>query len=147
MKNKKIGKFPKVKAPVDYAFLVNGKRKEFCVDELPINREVMDIGFETARIYVDEIKKAKCIFMKGPVGYCEKKEFCHGTHELLKAIAGRGVFSVVGGGHLSNALEKIGINKKKFGYVSLSGGALVRYVAGEKLVGLEALKKSPKISK
>ena len=35
--------------------------------------------------------------------------------------------------------EKWNINKKKFGYVPLSGGAFVKYLAGEKLVGLTAL--------
>ena len=32
------------------------------------------------------------------------------------------------------------INKKKFGHVSLSGGALLNYLAGDKLPGLEALR-------
>ena len=37
-------------------------------------------------------------------------------------------------------MKEFGISEKKFGYVSLSGGALESYLAGEKLPGLEALK-------
>ena len=59
---------------------------------------------------------------------------------LLKAIAKNKGFSLLGGGHLNDALEKAKIKKTKFGYVSLSGGALLRYVAGEKLPGIEALR-------
>ena len=41
---------------------------------------------------------------------------------------------------LNEEYNQSGINKKKFGHVSLSGGALLNYIAGEKLPGLEALK-------
>ena len=78
--------------------------------------------------------------MKGPAGDCGQKQFCKGTFALLKAIVKSKGFSLIGGGHLSDAIEASKINKKKFGHLSLSGGALLRYVAGEKLVGLEALK-------
>jgi len=38
-------------------------------------------------------------------------------------------------------IKEARINTKKFSYVSLSGGALVKYLAGERLLGLEVLKK------
>ena len=79
--------------------------------------------------------------MKGTAGYCEDAKFCFGTRELLNAIASSKCFSVLSGGHTSTALKKFGIPKKKFDYVSLSGGALVWYLVGKKLPGLEALRK------
>ena len=33
------------------------------------------------------------------------------------------------------------INKNRFGYISLSGGALIAYISGEKLPGLEVLER------
>ncbi len=137
---RELKKFTKIIAPLDYAFLINGKRKEFSLDELPVNYEIMDIGKKTMNLYINEIKKAKAIFMKGPVGYCEEKYFCEGTKAILEAIANSKAFSVLAGGHLSTTVEKLKINKNKFGYISLSGGALVEYLAGKKLPGLEALK-------
>ena len=46
---------------------------------------------------------------------------------------------LIGGGHLSDAIEMSKIPKSKFGHISLSGGALLSYIAGEKLPGLEVL--------
>jgi len=69
----------------------------------------------------------------------EDSRFSKGTIEILKAISNSNSFSVIAGGQSSDALEKFKISKKKFGYVSLSGGALIKYIAGEKLVGLKAL--------
>jgi phosphoglycerate kinase len=77
--------------------------------------------------------------MKGPAGYCADAQFSKGTIAILKAVSESKAFSLIGGGHLSDAIEMSGINKKKFGHISLSGGALLSYVAGEKLPGLEAL--------
>ena len=138
-RNVTIGK--NVVFPVDFAFEENGKRKEFRSDEFARGMKILDIGSETVTRYVEEIRKAKFVFMKGPAGFFEDGRFSFGTNELLKAVSKCGAFSVLGGGHLTVALDKIGISKKKFGYVSLSGGALIAYLAGEKLPGLEALKR------
>ena len=69
----------------------------------------------------------------------QQKGFEKGTKEILKAIANSRAFSVIAGGQSSDALKKFKIPKSKFSYVSLSGGSLVSYLAGEKLPGLEAL--------
>ncbi|GAF86336.1 unnamed protein product, partial [marine sediment metagenome] len=80
------------------------------------------------------------IYMKGPAGDAAEKGFEKATFALLKAISKTKAYSVLGGGHLSDAIGKSKINKNKFGCISLSGGALLSYIAGEKLPGLEALK-------
>lgn len=134
-------KLENVILPVDFAVSVNGKRRNLSIDELPSEYMALDIGDETIKLFVNEIKKAKTIFMKGPAGKFEDKQFAKGTKEILKAIAASKAFSVIGGGHSSSAIEEFGINPKKFGYISLSGGALLTYLTGEKLPGLEALEK------
>lgn len=131
----------KVQTPIDFAVKVNGKRKNLSLKEFPSEYEIFDIGPQTQKLYVEKIKKAKSIFMKGVAGYCEEKQFQQGTNSILKAIANSKAFSVVGGGHTSDAINKLKINKKMFGYISLSGGALDEYVAGKMLPGLEALKR------
>lgn len=131
----------KLTIPIDLAVKIKGKRKDLDLENFPSKYEIYDIGPKTQKLYIDKIKKAKCIFMKGPVGFCEEKQFCKGTKAIFQAIANSKAFSVLGGGHSTTALKKLKINKSRFGYISLSGGALVRYLAGEKLPGLEALKK------
>lgn len=133
-------KLRNVETPVDFAIKINGKRKEISLDEFPSKYEIFDIGSETMKKYVDEIKKAKSIYMKGPAGYYTDRKFFKGTLVILRAVVKNKGFSLIGGGHLSDAVEASGISKNKFGYISLSGGALLNYIAGEKLPGLDVLK-------
>jgi len=133
-------KLKNVKTPVDFAVSVNKKRKEILLEDFPRKQEIFDIGSKTIKNYVNEIKKAKAVYMKGPAGYCADKKFCKGTIKILKAIAKNKGFTVIGGGHLSDAIEKSKISKKRFGHISLSGGALLNYIAGKSLPGLKVLK-------
>ena len=132
-------KLKRVETPIDFAVDING-RKEISLNGFPNKHEIFDIGSETQKKYVAEIKRASAIYMKGPAGDCSKKGFSNGTFSILKAIADSKAFSVIGGGHLSDAIEASKIDKRKFGHISLSGGALLSYIAGEKLPGLEVLK-------
>lgn len=118
-----------------------GKRMDLKISEFPSKFEIFDIGPATLKKYVSEIMKSKVILMKGTAGYCEDKQFQTGTKEIFKAMIASKAFTVLGGGHTTTALEHFGISEKKFGYVSLSGGAFVSYLAGEKLPGLEALQR------
>jgi|SRR3989344_2541334 len=130
-----------IQTPLDFAVKVKGKRKDLSLNEFPSKYEIFDIGPETQKFYVKKIKQASSIFMKGVAGYCEERQFQEGTKAILKAIASSKAFSVVGGGHTTAAIAKLKINKKRFGYISLSGGALDEYVAGKKLPGLEVLRR------
>ena len=129
-----------VQTPLDFAVKVKGKRKEILLEQFPSKYEIFDIGKKTQELFKKEIKKAKAIYMKGPAGYAVDKQFAIGTFEILKAIAQNKGFSIIGGGHLSDAIEKSKIPKTKFNHISLSGGALLNYIAGKKLPGLEALR-------
>ena len=125
--------------PIDFAVELEGKRKELLLREFPRRERIDDIGEGTIKKYCEIIRKAKTIYMKGPAGFAEDEKFAKGTVEILKAVAACKGFTLVGGGQLSEEIERSGIPRSKFGHVSLSGGALLAFVAGEKLVGLEAL--------
>lgn len=133
------GKLKRVKVPLDFAVGINDKRKEFEVKEFPQPYQIDDIGEKTIKKYVKIIKKAKAVYMKGPAGFTQDKKFAKGTVAILKAIAESKGFSLIGGGHLSDAINQYKIPKSKIGHISLSGGALLNYVAGKKLCGLEVL--------
>jgi len=128
-----------VEMPIDFAVELEGKRKELLLREFPRRERIDDIGEGTIKKYCEIIRKAKTIYMKGPAGFAEDEKFAKGTVEILKAVAACKGFTLVGGGQLSEEIERSGIPRSKFGHVSLSGGALLAFVAGEKLVGLEAL--------
>ena len=97
-----------------------------------------DIGIKTIKIYQEKIISAKTIFWNGPLGLIEEEEFSQGTAEIAKAIAASQAFSVVGGGETVEFIAKLGLTEK-FGHVSTGGGAMLAFLSGEKLPGLEAL--------
>ena len=88
---------------------------------------------------MDVLFGAKTIFVNGPAGVYEQPKFEYGTKTLLKAVEKSGAFSVMGGGHTLSAIDKFKINKKKLGYVSLAGKALIEYLSGQELPGVKIL--------
>ncbi len=129
-----------VEVPVDFAIEMKGKREEFGLDEFPMSFRIDDIGSESIERFTRMILSANSVYVKGPAGFAEDKRFRKGTIEILKAVADCKGFSLVGGGQLSEVIGKsLRLRKGKFGHVSLSGGATLAYVAGEKLIGLKVL--------
>ncbi len=132
----------KVILPEDFAVKINNKRIDIPLGNFPQKYEIFDIGPKTRNKFVSIIKKSKTIFIKGPVGYYEEKQFSIGTKAILNAIANnKKAFSFVAGGNTSDAIKHLNIKKNKFSHISLAGGSLLDYLAGKKLPGLEALKK------
>lgn len=127
--------------PVDVAVKTETGEKEIVKVGEKIRGEILDIGPETVKKYSKIIKKAKYIVMNGPMGMYEVLDFSFGTEDVLRAITESKGFSLIGGGHTTNALELFGLDESKFGYISLSGKAFLRYLGGEELVGVEMLRK------
>lgn len=140
----KIKKYLKnIEVPEDLAINSKGKREDLILEAFPKDFPVFDIGEKTIEMYkrkIANLGRSDAVFIKGAPGMFEHENFASGTKEILKAIANSKAFSVISGGSISDAIKIFKINKKKFGYVSLSGGSLVKYLAGEKLVGLEVLR-------
>jgi len=130
----------KVKLPIDLAY-VSGGRKEVEVDKLPVGQVLMDIGSNTMFKYEQIIKDAKTIFFNGPAGVFEKEETEFGTKSILTAIAKSNAFSALGGGDSVAAVNKYNL-ADDISYISTGGGALVRFLSGEELPVIKALRKS-----
>jgi phosphoglycerate kinase len=131
----------KIVLPDDLAVEVDGKRREIDVSELPTNYPIYDIGSKTIEKYASMVKKAEAIVLNGPMGVYENKEFLKGTKGVFEAIAESKAFSVAGGGHTIGALDELGL-QKRISYVSTGGGALMEYLTGKTLPGVEALEKA-----
>jgi len=134
----------KVKLPIDLAYTISGERKEIKVSSLPVEYTLMDIGSNTIAEYEQIINDAKAVFFNGPVGVFEKTETELGTKSLLAAIAKSNAFSALGGGDSVAAVNKYNL-ADDISYISTGGGALVRFLSGEELPVIKALKKSAKI--
>ena len=134
----------KIDVPGDFAYAdEHGIRVEVKLEELPdLQQNVFDIGTNTAHAYARHIKAAKTVYLKGPLGAYEQKAFERGTRLVLQAMMDTKAFTLLGGGHTITALQKFDFAFKKFGHVSLAGGALLDMLQGKKLPAIEALKES-----
>lgn len=131
--------------PIDVAIESNGERVELAITELNSEQKILDIGEQTCENYTRIINASGAILMSGPPGLFEKRNFEKGTHALLKALASSSGTTIISGGHLSAALEKLGI-KDKIDHLSTAGGALVLYLSGAELPLIKALENSVKTS-
>lgn len=101
---------------------------------------VYDIGPKTIIKWQDIIKTARTIFWSGPLGVYEKALFSRGTKMIARAIAKNPNETVIGGGDTVSAISRLKV--KRFSHISTAGGAMLQYIAGEELPGLEALKRN-----
>lgn len=99
-----------------------------------------DIDQKSIEIFCGKISQAKTILWNGPFGKFEQEQYAKGTLAIANAIIESKAFSVVGGGETVEFLEKKNIIEK-FSHVSTGGGAMLAYLSGENMPGLEALKK------
>ena len=139
---------PKLHLPIDGVItladfkkgLEEGYLREGALGKVRQDEGVFDIGPQTIDIFSKIIKDAKTIFWSGPPGMFEVKEFEKGTREISEAITRNHLaFRVAGGGDTISALNKFGIINR-FAHISLGGGAMLSFLSGDKLPGLEALK-------
>ena len=101
---------------------------------------IMDIGTDTAEHYADVVRDSDAVFVKGALGVFEDEKFATGTVTVLEAVAETDCFSVVGGGDTSRAIGMYGMSEDSFDHVSIAGGAYIRALTGDELVGVEVLR-------
>jgi len=137
----------KLYVPVD-AVVCNSQKKEVdlrAVGKIGDNK-ILDIGPETAKLYSKIISDSKTIIWNGPMGLFEKNEFALGTKAIVKAVAKSEEYVIIGGGDTIAAVDKFG-DLKKVDYVCTGGGAMLEFLAGKKLPGIEALEQINKYKK
>ena len=133
---------PKIALPKDFTVSEDQSGKTFPeimpVKDLDENKMILDIGPETIKEFSKIISDSKTIVFNGPLGLAEVDAFSLGTRMVLDSIIRSKAFSVIGGGDSLAFIEKFSL-LDKFGYVSTGGGAMLEFLAGNKLPGLGAL--------
>lgn len=132
----------KLMLPVDTKvgkeFDPNTESKVVKYTQIPENWEGFDIGPETIKMYVEELKKAKTVVWNGPLGLSEFKQFAAGTDTIAEALAESEAITIIGGGDSAAAIERMGL-ADKFSHISTGGGASLEFLEGKKLPGIECL--------
>jgi phosphoglycerate kinase len=129
----------KVVLPLDLAYVNEGRRTEVNIKECPDVYEIIDIGKETVNKYKSIISSAKTVFANGPMGIFEEAASEFGTKEIWKAMSETDGFTVIGGGDSITAANQYHITEK-MNYICTGGGALIRFLTGEELPAVKALR-------
>ena len=108
------------------------------IDNIPEDKEALDIGPKTAELFASKIKEAKTVVWNGPMGVFEIKEFADGTNKVAQALAESDAITIVGGGDSALAIEMAGL-KDKITHVSTGGGASLEFLEGKDLPGITAI--------
>jgi phosphoglycerate kinase len=103
------------------------------------DKKILDIGPEAIKEFSEIIKNSKMIIWNGPMGMFENPQFADGTNKIAQAITESSAMKIIGGGDTISAIDKFGMIGK-FDFISTGGGAMLAFLAGDKLPGLEALK-------
>ena len=137
----------KILLPVDH--VVSSEENSFSTitGDIPDGMSGFDIGNETSMMYSSEIggNGFGTIFWNGPMGMFEVSQFSAGTMSVAKSMAlafWRGAMTLVGGGDSIAALKKSGVSENEVTHLSTGGGASLRFLAGDKMPGIEALERA-----
>ncbi|MDW0280273.1 MAG: phosphoglycerate kinase [Nitrososphaeraceae archaeon] len=137
----------KILLPVDH--IVSSEENSFSAitGDIPDGMSGFDIGNETSMMFSSEIggNGFGTIFWNGPMGMFEVSQFSAGTMSVAKSMAlafWRGAMTLVGGGDSIAALKKSGVSENEVTHLSTGGGATLRFLAGDKMPGIEALERA-----
>jgi len=110
--------------------------------QIPSGWMGLDVGPATVEAYEKVVREAKTLLWNGPLGVFELEAFAAGTRQLGEAIAqateSGSLFSLVGGGDSVAAVEQFGL-AERVSYVSTGGGAMLEYLEGRALPGIQAV--------
>lgn len=99
---------------------------------------ILDIGPDTAALFDHIVAGARMIIWNGPLGLSELKPFAAGTEAFARTIAKSKAFTIVGGGDSAASIDKLGLSHA-IDFISTGGGAMLEFLAGEPMPGIEAL--------
>jgi phosphoglycerate kinase len=127
----------RITLPVDVAILEDGRRRELAASVLPAPSLVVDIGERTIVECEACLAAAGTVFVNGPAGAYERAGADVGTRRLWEALVASPAMTAIGGGDtVASARRYVDLDDVDF--VSTAGGALVRFVSGQRLPLLDA---------
>ncbi len=116
---------------------ITGQKAMLFVADL--NSDKFDITVNSIENFEQIIERSETIVWNGPMGFIEEGH-TNGTIELAKLINDSKAYKVIGGGDTIGFLQNKNLIDK-FDFISVGGGAMLEFLAGIKLPGLEVLEK------
>lgn len=113
---------------------------DFPIEDVMGNLKIFDLGHHTIVSFEEIFKHSKTVIWNGPLGFYEKELFANATKRCAKYLVGCDAQTILGGGDTLDALKKFGISQENFTHVSTGGGAMLEFLEGKELPGIEILK-------
>ena len=111
------------------------------ISKIPEDEMGLDIGPDSISAFKDVIVNSSLLLWNGPMGVFEMSNFQNGTasiaHSIVKATENN-AFSLIGGGDSVAAINLFKL-ANKVSHVSTGGGAMLEYLEGKQLPGIEAI--------
>ena len=107
-------------------------------DDIPADKEGLDIGPKTAELFAEVVKSAKTVVWNGPMGVFENPTLAAGTKAVAKALAECDGTTIIGGGDSAAAIKQLGY-ANKVSHVSTGGGASLEFLEGKGLPGVDVI--------
>ncbi len=135
----------RVRTPLDFVVERDGSLYVSPAEDIEVGIP-KDVGPSTVEYYRSKLKGARVAVLRGPAGVIEDPRFRRGTVELAKAALELSHYVIFGGGHFRVILGELPIElRERVGHISTGGGALLYFLSGRSLPGLEALVDSARI--
>lgn len=116
---------------------LEGKKSVVLVAEMAESKK--DITPKSVENFIQIINLASTVVWNGPVGLIgEDPLYEQGSKQLSEAIVSSGAYTIVGGGDSLTFLKRLGL-LDKFNFVSTGGGAMLEFLSGKSLPGIEPL--------
>lgn len=137
---------PKILYPVDVRVVSYRARRTSALSVRDTNAIragdfIVDVGPRSLAEFFREAKRARTILWNGPLGYTDERRFEDGTKKFALALSRLRSFRIVGGGETIGVINRFGL-LNAFSHVSTGGGAMLEFLMGKKLPGIEVLKSS-----
>lgn len=119
----------------------DAQRKTVPTDAIPNGWMGMDIGKDSIAACQEVLNESRSVLWNGPLGVFEMENFSNGTLQIGRCIGKvteRGGYTAVGGGDSVAAVNRLGLTQG-ISYISTGGGAMLEYLEGKKLPGVEAI--------
>ena len=111
------------------------------IHQIPENEMGLDIGPDSIETFNKVILNSSLILWNGPMGVFEMSNFQNGTGSIARSIVKateNNAFSLIGGGDSVAAINLFKLSNK-VSHVSTGGGAMLEYLEGKQLPGIEAI--------